>query len=60
MKLYALANHDRGGKDLDDAREPAKHLGVTDEGDLRHLFVSMHDKEPPGAARVRFPAVLGR
>ena len=60
MKLYALGTYDRGEKDMEDARQLARHLGISEEEELMRLFASIHDEEPPVGARARFPAVLGR
>jgi predicted nucleotidyltransferase len=59
MKLHALANLDRGDKDMDDARRLAAHLGLVGEDDLIRLYRSIYDEDPPIEASVRFPTVLG-
>ena len=58
MKLQALRSHDRGSRDLDDARALARHLGICDEAALQHLYVSIFDEDPHPDARARFRAVL--
>ncbi len=59
MKLKALANLDRGDRDLSDARNLAAELGLTQDEDLRKLYVSIHDEEPRDEIAMQFPAVLG-
>ena len=59
MKLGALANLDRGNRDMEDARRIAAHLGLSDETELVALYVSIYDEEPPDDARRRFASVLG-
>jgi hypothetical protein len=58
MKLKALANLDRGDRDLSDARSLAAEIGITEHEDLRRLYVSIHDEEPRAAIALHFPAVL--
>ena len=58
MKLKALANLDRGDRDLSDARNLAAELGLTQDEDLRKLYVSIHDEEPRDEIAMQFPAVL--
>ena len=59
MKLKALASLDRGDRDLSDARNLAAELGLTQDEDLRKLYVSIHGEEPPAETALQFPTVLG-
>ncbi len=59
MKLKALANMDRGDRDLSDARNLAVGLGLTKAEDLRKLYASIHGEEPRAETAMQFPAVLG-
>ena len=58
MKLKALASLDRGDRDLSDARNLAAELGLTQDEDLRKLYVSIHGEEPRDEIAMQFPAVL--
>ncbi|MBB2962362.1 hypothetical protein [Methylobacterium sp. R2-1] len=58
MKLHALQNLDRGGRDLRDARQLAAHLDLRDEAALHALYVSVYDEAPPDEASLRFRSVL--
>ena len=60
MKLRALANLDRGDRDLADARSLACELGMTSVEALRRLYVSIHDMEPRDEILRQFSAVLAR
>ncbi|MEN3792622.1 hypothetical protein [Fulvimarina sp. MAC3] len=59
MKLLALKSLDRGDRDLEDARRLAAHLNIRDEDELRTIYVSIHDEEPPFEIVLRFSQVLG-
>ncbi len=58
MKLQALANLDRGDRDLDDARALARHLGLDAVEALHRIYRSIYDEEPPIEAQRRFAAVF--
>ncbi len=58
MKLQALASLDRGDRDLEDARELARHLDLHDTNALHRIYRSIYDEAPPSAATVRFRSVL--
>nr|WP_210261185.1 hypothetical protein [Enterovirga sp. DB1703] len=60
MKLQALANVNRGNRDVGDARQLASHLGLSDEEELARLYRSIYDEDPPVDAQARFGSVFGR
>lgn len=59
MKLQALANLDRGDRDLNDARALAVHLGIEDVQALRRLYASIYAEDPHPDAEGRFKGVVG-
>ena len=58
MKLKALANLNRGDRDLDDARALAKELRIGDVHELHDLYVSIHREAPSAAVKRRLASVL--
>lgn len=58
MKLQALANLDRGTRDLTDARALAAHLAIADTETLERLYRSIYDEAPPPEAKARFAGVV--
>ena len=58
MKLQALANLDRGDRDLSDACALAEHLALRDVQALRELYASIHGEDPGEDVLRGFPAVL--
>lgn len=58
MKLRALANLDRGDKDLDDARALARELGITDAVALVELYERIHGERPRDDVRRQLGLVL--
>lgn len=58
MKLMALANLDRGDRDMDDARTLARELGIADVETLRRLYASIHGERPAAELSKAFASVL--
>ena len=59
MKLMALANLDRGDRDMDDARMLARELKIIDVEALERLYASIHGERPPADLLKSFASVLG-
>ncbi len=58
MKLQALANLDRGVRDLNDARALAIHLAIVDVAGLDRVYHAIYNEAPPPEARARFASVV--
>ena len=58
MKLLALANLDRGDRDMEDARRLARELGIVDVDALRGLYASIHGEPPTAGLLTSFASVL--
>lgn len=58
MKLLALANLDRGDRDMEDARSLARELGIVDVDALRSLYASIHGEPPTARLLTSFSSVL--
>ncbi len=58
MKLLALANLDRGDRDMEDARRLARELGIVDIDTLRGLYASIHGEPPTAGLLTSFASVL--
>lgn len=58
MKLLAIANLDRGDRDMQDARMLARELGVIDVGELQRLYASIHGEPPAADLLTSFASVL--
>ena len=56
--LLVLGSTDRGGKDLDDARRLALHVGISRVDELRELYRVTYDEPPAAAIERRLAAVL--
>lgn len=59
MKLAALANPERWGRDMSDATGLAREIGVTNPDELAALYRAIHAEPPPAIVRETFASVLG-
>lgn len=60
MKLAALANPERWGRDLGDAAGLASEVGITKVGELYDLYHAIHAEAPSALVRETFEVVLQR
>lgn len=58
LKLAALANPERWGRDVGDATALAREVGMTEAGELDALYRAIHGEAPPALVREAFPDLL--
>lgn len=58
LKLAALANPERWGRDVGDAGDLAREVGIRRADELDTLYRAIHGEAPPTLVREAFPALL--